>query len=77
MEDDDGVASIGVASMGGVSVASSRRADSVTKPYLSKEMPAATYIAVVLTEMAKKPVDRKSTRLNSSHVSESRMPSSA
>ena len=38
---------------------------------------AARIIAQKMSEDWGQPVDRKSTRLNSSHVSESRMPSSA
>ena len=33
--------------------------------------------AILVSNLDLQPIDRKSTRLNSSHVSESRMPSSA
>ena len=57
----------------------------VVAPGTYGEAPAATihtpeyldFLKIAAHEWAKLPGDRKSTRLNSSHVSESRMPSSA
>src|ERR1043166_6423418 len=39
--------------------------------------PSTNYQVLAIGRPALSPIDRKSTRLNSSHVSESRMPSSA
>ena len=44
--------------------------------YIAANICTAQHIKLVYSEM-EYPKDRKSTRLNSSHVSESRMPSSA
>ena len=44
---------------------------------ISNESPTAVVVAVPTSGLVSDAADRKSTRLNSSHVSESRMPSSA
>ena len=51
--------------------------DAEFKEQLASEHPYAEWLDNGLTELGDLPPDRKSTRLNSSHVSESRMPSSA
>ena len=48
--------------------------------YIDLYLPANTYVAKTITSMIKEirfNLDRKSTRLNSSHIQKSRMPSSA
>ena len=47
------------------------------KYYDRKQIPMSDPVAFTGTFTASSATDRKSTRLNSSHVSESRMPSSA